>query len=61
MFDAATKLNPELIGITLFNEWYEGTRIEPAASKKNKNFIYEDYGKDPWFYIKETSVSQISF
>ncbi|MGL6125699.1 glycoside hydrolase family 99 protein [Chryseobacterium artocarpi] len=54
MFDAAIKVNPEFIGITSFNEWHEGTQIEPAIPKKIDNFIYEDYGKDPWMYIKET-------
>ncbi|WP_228401680.1 glycoside hydrolase family 99 protein [Chryseobacterium sp. PMSZPI] len=54
MFDAAIKVNPEFIGITSFNEWHEGTQIEPAIPKKTGNFTYENYGKDPWFYIKET-------
>ncbi|AZA78153.1 alpha-mannosidase [Chryseobacterium sp. G0186] len=54
MFDAAIKVNPGFIGITSFNEWHEGTQIEPAAPKKINNFTYEDYGKDQWFYIKET-------
>lgn len=54
MFDAAVKVKPEYIGITSFNEWHEGTQIEPAVSKKSGNFTYEDYGKDPEFYIKET-------
>lgn len=54
MFDAAIQVNPEFIGITSFNEWHEGTQIEPAIPKKIDHFIYEDYGKDPWMYIKET-------
>ncbi|WP_106914498.1 glycoside hydrolase family 99 protein [Chryseobacterium aurantiacum] len=54
MFDAAIKVNPEFIGITSFNEWHEGTQIEPAIPKKAGNFTYEDYGSDPWFYIKQT-------
>lgn len=54
MFDAAIKVKPEFIGITSFNEWHEGTQIEPAIPKKISGFTYEDYGKDPWFYIKET-------
>ncbi len=54
MFDAAIKVKPELIGVTSFNEWHEGTQIEPAVSKKAGDFTYEDYGKDPRFYIKET-------
>ncbi|CEJ70780.1 Glycosyl hydrolase family 71 [Chryseobacterium oranimense G311] len=54
MFHAAAKVNPDFIGITSFNEWHEGTQIEPAISKKSGDFKYEDYGKDSWFYIKET-------
>ncbi|MFZ4931825.1 glycoside hydrolase family 99 protein [Chryseobacterium sp. Mn2064] len=54
MFDAAIKVKPEFIGITSFNEWHEGTQIEPAIPKKAGDFQYEDYGKDPEFYIKET-------
>ncbi len=54
MFDAAIKVKPEFIAITSFNEWHEGTQIEPAIPKKIKSFLYEDYGKDPWMYIKET-------
>lgn len=54
MFDAAIQVNPEFIGITSFNEWHEGTQIEPAIPQKIDHFIYEDYGKDPWMYIKET-------
>lgn len=54
MFNAAIKINPEIIGITSFNEWHEGTQIEPAIPKRTGEFIYEDYGKDPWLYIKET-------
>jgi len=54
MFDAAIKVHPQFIGITSFNEWHEGTQIEPAIPKKSGNFKYEDYGKDSAFYIKET-------
>lgn len=54
MFDAAAKVHPDFIGITSFNEWHEGTQIEPAIPKRTGTFKYEDYGKDPWFYIKET-------
>ncbi|MGG7551935.1 glycoside hydrolase family 99 protein [Chryseobacterium arthrosphaerae] len=54
MFDAAIKVKPDFIAITSFNEWHEGTQIEPAVPKKSGDFTYEDYGKDPQFYIKET-------
>ena len=53
---SAINTNPDFIGITSFNEWHEGTQIEPAIPKKISSYIYEDYGldKDPLFYIKKT-------
>lgn len=56
MFRAAVKVNPDFIGITSFNEWHEGTQIEPAVSKSTPDYSYEDYGDgvDPWFYIYKT-------
>ncbi|SHG72559.1 glycoside hydrolase family 99 protein [Chryseobacterium vrystaatense] len=54
MFKAAAKIHPDFIGITSFNEWHEGTQIEPAVPKKTGSFKYEDYGKESWMYIKET-------
>jgi glycoprotein endo-alpha-1,2-mannosidase len=56
MFMNAVKVNPDFIGITSFNEWHEGTQIEPAIPKSTPTFTYEDYGQDtdPMFYIKKT-------
>ena len=56
MFMNAVKVNPDFIGITSFNEWHEGTQIEPAVPKSIRNYIYEDYGADTdsMFYIKKT-------
>ncbi|NOR74749.1 MAG: alpha-mannosidase, partial [Draconibacterium sp.] len=56
MFMNAVNVSPSFIGITSFNEWHEGTQIEPAIPKKISTFTYEDYGKDtdPLFYIKKT-------
>ena len=56
MFMNAVNANPDFIGITSFNEWHEGTQIEPAIPKTISSFTYEDYGvdTDPLFYIKKT-------
>ena len=52
----AIKVNPDFIGITSFNEWHEGTQLEPAVPKKLSSYTYEDYGEntDPLFYIHKT-------
>ncbi len=56
MFMHAVNVHPQFIGITSFNEWHEGTQIEPAIPKKLSSYTYEDYGEDadPSFYIKKT-------
>ena len=56
MFMHAVNANPDFIGITSFNEWHEGTQIEPAIPKEISKYTYEDYGTDtdPLFYIKKT-------
>ena len=42
----AVGIKPRMVAITTFNEWHEGTQIEPAASKmKTSNgTAYQDYG-----------------
>ncbi len=56
MFQSAVDVHPKIIGITSFNEWHEGTQIEPAIPKTLQSYSYEDYGKDidPMFYIHMT-------
>jgi len=56
MMEKAVDTAPDFIGITSFNEWFEGTQIEPAVPKTIPSFTYEEYGKDedPLFYIKKT-------
>lgn len=44
-----------IIAITSFNEWHEGTQIEPAKSVSNKDFTYLDYEPEgPDFYLNLT-------
>lgn len=56
MYEDAVNTNADFISITSFNEWHEGTQIEPAVPKKIVSYTYEDYGADtdPLFYIKKT-------
>ena len=55
MFESAIASNPNIIGITSFNEWHEGTQIEPAIQKKIKSFDYENYYPlDENYYLNRT-------
>ena len=55
MFESAIASNPSIIGITSFNEWHEGTQIEPAIQKKIKSFDYENYYPlDENYYLNRT-------
>lgn len=56
-FAHALNISPKYVSITSFNEWHEGTQIEPAVSKKIKSRRYEDYGsKGPNFYLDLTKA-----
>jgi glycoprotein endo-alpha-1,2-mannosidase len=58
MFKNAVNTAPDFISITSFNEWHEGTQIEPVVPKKIPSFTYLDYGEDtdPMFYIWKTKA-----
>lgn len=51
---AAMAGDPDIVAITSFNEWFEGTQIEPAVANSVGSFAYEDYGGEPDFYLKKT-------
>lgn len=36
-------VRPEIISITSFNKWHEGTQIEKAVPKKTLTRLYLDY------------------
>lgn len=56
MFQAAIDCGTPYVGITSFNEWHEGTQIEPAKPFKCKEFKYMDYGAlEPDYYLKRTA------
>lgn len=52
----ACDLYPEFLSITSFNEWHEGTQIEPATKKKvEEDLYYLDYGSQgPSYYLQLT-------
>ncbi len=50
-FEQALKVHPSIIGLTSFNEWHEGTQIEPSVVKDG----YEDFlPMEPDGYLKLT-------
>lgn len=56
MFKQAIDSHAPFIGITSFNEWHEGTQIEPATPFKSKEFNYLDYSPlAPDYYLKRTA------
>lgn len=62
-FQAALDAGVKYISVTSFNEWHEGSQVEPAIPKQIKGFTYEDYrpGK-PDFYLQllKTFVERFS-
>jgi glycoprotein endo-alpha-1,2-mannosidase len=55
-FAAAVAVRPPVISITSFNEWHEGTQIEPAVPKQIPDFKYLDYSPhEPEYYLDRTS------
>ena len=55
MFETAIAVEPPAISITSFNEWHEGTQIEPAVPKKIEGYTYLDYGeRAPGWYLERT-------
>jgi glycoprotein endo-alpha-1,2-mannosidase len=54
-FKAALAVGPDIVGVTSFNEWHEGTQIEPAVPKQISGYRYEDYlPRPPEYYLDRT-------
>jgi len=54
-FAAAIAVSPPIVSITSFNEWHEGTQIEPAIPKQIPDFKYLDYSPgSPEYYLDRT-------
>lgn len=45
----------EIVTITSFNEWHEGSQIEPAVAKIAPDFSYPGYANGPRHYIELTA------
>ena len=55
-FKAAIACNLDWIAVTSFNEWHEGTQLEPAQTYQSKDLKYLDYeGLPEDFYLTRTS------
>lgn len=55
MFASAIVSESKIIAVTSFNEWHEGTQIEPAIPKFNSTFTYSDYGElGAEYYLNRT-------
>jgi glycoprotein endo-alpha-1,2-mannosidase len=56
MWQAAIGVQPQAVSITSFNEWHEGTQIEPAVPKVIEGYTYLDYGeRAPAYYLERTA------
>jgi glycoprotein endo-alpha-1,2-mannosidase len=54
-WQAAIAARPHAVCINSFNEWHEGSQIEPAVPKRTAPFIYQDYAPlSPTYYLQRT-------
>ena len=52
---AALQTKPQIVSITSFNEWHEGTQIEEAIPRSQDGLVYKDYKPNPPdFYLELT-------
>ncbi|MFH4976310.1 hypothetical protein AB6A40_003019 [Gnathostoma spinigerum] len=55
-FESAHNSRAHILSITSFNEWHEGTQIEPAVAfhDNETDFVYIEYEKGPMQYLHAT-------
>jgi glycoprotein endo-alpha-1,2-mannosidase len=53
-FKMAHTAKADIVSITSFNEWHEGTQIEPAVTHTDNNSTYLEYDKSPDEYLEIT-------
>ncbi|KAJ4459911.1 putative Glycoprotein endo-alpha-1; 2-mannosidase [Paratrimastix pyriformis] len=51
MWNAALVVTPSIVGVTSFNEWHEGTQIEPVVAHNQ----YPSYEQGPRQYLQATA------
>lgn len=55
LWQAAVAASPDVVGVTSYNEWHEGTQIEPAIAKTTPDFDYLDTAAEgPFWYLDRT-------
>ncbi|XP_002737017.1 glycoprotein endo-alpha-1,2-mannosidase-like [Saccoglossus kowalevskii] len=54
-FQQAFEADTEIISITSFNEWHEGSQIEKAVPKKTPQYTYMDYAPQKSDYYLQTT------
>ena len=57
LFRKARESNATALTITSFNEWHEGSQIEPAIPFTSEKITYSDYSPySPEFYLRITRL-----
>ena len=52
MWEAAIQCEPASISVTSFNEWHEGSQIEPARPSTSHYLDYAPH--EPFYYLTRT-------
>ena len=54
MVEAACRTRPSVISITSYNEWHEGTQIEPTVARSTPLASYPGFEQGPTQYLDQT-------